>query len=250
MERAATTASSLEAEQYIEAQTRFETASKQSNDPPLLRVNTLGSVEDRLRLKELMNLCTKLSDRVLDLETTKTAQAKENASLKKRVKKLKRKRKSKTPRMNLFKIGTSSRRSLGEEYASKQGRNLKQGKQSSIFEESDFDDEGFDADMDEVFKDVEGDAEQLAARIQAQEQEELTIEEKFKNFGWSSLEQQEEHLQDLEQKSKRRKPLNQVQRGSQIVYEEEDLQQESTKKQKMDDKEKKKLKQCFKIVPE
>ncbi|GJY87888.1 hypothetical protein Tco_0502516 [Tanacetum coccineum] len=43
--------------------------------------------------------------------------------------------------MHLFKIGTSRRRSLGEEDASKQGRNLKQGKQSSIFEESDFDDE-------------------------------------------------------------------------------------------------------------
>ncbi|GJW52803.1 hypothetical protein Tco_0096888 [Tanacetum coccineum] len=40
--------------------------------------------EDRLSLKELMDLCTKLSDRVLDLETTKTAQAKEIASLKKR----------------------------------------------------------------------------------------------------------------------------------------------------------------------
>ncbi|GKD65880.1 hypothetical protein Tco_1307988 [Tanacetum coccineum] len=63
--------------------------------------------------------------------------------------------------MNLFKNCTSTRRSLGEEDASKQGRNLKQGKQSSIFEESDFDDEGFDADMDEVFKDVEGDAEQV-----------------------------------------------------------------------------------------
>ncbi|GJX60866.1 hypothetical protein Tco_0292256 [Tanacetum coccineum] len=197
MERAATTASSLEAEQDsgninrtqsmatlnepspqgtgsgsgprcqdtilgdAEAQTRFETASKQSNDPPLSRVNTLGSGEDRLKLKELMDLCTKLSDRVLDLETTKTAQAKEIASLKKRVKKLERKRKSKTPGMNLFKIGTSRRRSLGEEDASKQGRNLKQGKQSSIFEESDFDDEGFDADTDEVFKDVEGDAEQV-----------------------------------------------------------------------------------------
>ncbi|GJY56714.1 hypothetical protein Tco_0455829 [Tanacetum coccineum] len=145
----------------VEAQTRFETASKQSNDPPLSRVNTLGSGEDRLKLKELMDLCTKLSDRVLDLETTKTAQAKEIASLKKRVKKLERKRKSKTPGMNLFKIGTSRRRSLGEEDASKQGRNLKQGKQSSIFEESDFDDEGFDADMDEVFKDVKGDAEQV-----------------------------------------------------------------------------------------
>ncbi|GJS82983.1 hypothetical protein Tco_0749524 [Tanacetum coccineum] len=87
-----------------EAQTRFETASKQSNDPPFSRVNTLRSEEDRLKLKEMMDLCTKLSNRVLDLETTKTAQAKEIASLKKRVKKLERKRKSKTPGMDLFKI--------------------------------------------------------------------------------------------------------------------------------------------------
>ncbi|GKA49022.1 hypothetical protein Tco_0741980 [Tanacetum coccineum] len=68
-----------------EAQTRFETAYKQSNDPPLSRVNTLGSEEDRLKLKKLIDLCIKLSDRVLDLETTKTAQANEIASLKKRV---------------------------------------------------------------------------------------------------------------------------------------------------------------------
>ncbi|GJS72321.1 putative ribonuclease H-like domain-containing protein [Tanacetum coccineum] len=151
----------MEAEQDSEAQTRFEIAFKHSNDPPLIRVNTLGSGEDRLTLKELMDLCTKLFDRVLDLEITKTTQAKDIASLKKRVKKLERKRKSKTPGMNLFKIGTSKNRSLGEEDASKQGRNLKQGKQSSIFKESNFDDEGFDADMDEVFKDVEGDAEQV-----------------------------------------------------------------------------------------
>ncbi|GJR77824.1 hypothetical protein Tco_0090189 [Tanacetum coccineum] len=43
MERAATTASSLEAEQDSDVQTRFETTSKQSNDPPLSRVNTTGS---------------------------------------------------------------------------------------------------------------------------------------------------------------------------------------------------------------
>nr|GFA81295.1 hypothetical protein [Tanacetum cinerariifolium] len=79
-----------------------------------------------LKLKELMELCTKLSDRVLDLEKIKTAQAKGIADLKKRVKKLERKRRSRTPRMNLFKIGTSKRRSLGKEDASKQGRNLKQ----------------------------------------------------------------------------------------------------------------------------
>nr|GEY90468.1 hypothetical protein [Tanacetum cinerariifolium] len=84
------------------------------------------SMEDKLKLKELMKLSTKLSDRVLDLEKIKTAQAKEIVDLKKRVKKLERKRRSKTLGMNLFKIGTSRRRSLGEEDASKHGRNLKQ----------------------------------------------------------------------------------------------------------------------------
>ncbi|GKG15831.1 hypothetical protein Tco_0358154, partial [Tanacetum coccineum] len=66
MERATTTASSLEAEQDNEAQTRFEAASKQSNDPSLSRVNTLRSREDNMKLKELMELCTKLSERILD----------------------------------------------------------------------------------------------------------------------------------------------------------------------------------------
>ncbi|GJZ30612.1 putative ribonuclease H-like domain-containing protein [Tanacetum coccineum] len=166
MERAATTASSLEAEELVQvvvlgAKIPYwgiqklkwlveRLTSKQSNDPPLLRVNTLRSGENRLKLKELMNLCTKLFDRVLDLETTKTAQAKEIASLKKRVKKLERKRKSKTTGMNLFKIGTSRRRSLGEEDASKQERNLKQ---SSIFKESDFNEE-FDANMDKAIEQV------------------------------------------------------------------------------------------------
>ncbi|GJR72673.1 hypothetical protein Tco_0085038 [Tanacetum coccineum] len=50
-----------------EAQTRFEAASKQSNDPPLLRVNTLGSGDDSMKLKELIEFCTKLSERAFDL---------------------------------------------------------------------------------------------------------------------------------------------------------------------------------------
>nr|GEX30565.1 hypothetical protein [Tanacetum cinerariifolium] len=70
-------------------------------------------------------------DKVLDLEKTKTAQAKEIADLKKRFKKFERNRRSRTPRMNLFKIGTFRRRSLGEDDASKQGRNLKQRLRSS-----------------------------------------------------------------------------------------------------------------------
>ncbi|GKB72783.1 putative ribonuclease H-like domain-containing protein [Tanacetum coccineum] len=40
----------------VDAQTRFETTSKQSNDPPLLRGYTLGSGEDSLKLLELMEL--------------------------------------------------------------------------------------------------------------------------------------------------------------------------------------------------
>ncbi|GKE94641.1 hypothetical protein Tco_1579496, partial [Tanacetum coccineum] len=44
-----------------EAKTRFEAASKQSNDPHLSRVNTLRSGVDSMKLKELMELCTKLS---------------------------------------------------------------------------------------------------------------------------------------------------------------------------------------------
>ncbi|GJU24808.1 putative ribonuclease H-like domain-containing protein [Tanacetum coccineum] len=52
IERAATTASNLEAEYQdtilggVDAQTRFRTTFKSSNDPPLLKVNTFGSGED------------------------------------------------------------------------------------------------------------------------------------------------------------------------------------------------------------
>ncbi|GKF03472.1 hypothetical protein Tco_0030395 [Tanacetum coccineum] len=64
IERAATTASSLESGQDSDAQTRFEAASKQSNDPPLSRVNTLGSGEDSMKLMELIEHCTTLSELV------------------------------------------------------------------------------------------------------------------------------------------------------------------------------------------
>ncbi|GJV63031.1 hypothetical protein Tco_1473859 [Tanacetum coccineum] len=75
MERAATTASTLEAEQDIgsgprcqdtilgdvDSQTWFETTSKQFNDPPLSKVNTFRSWEDSMQLMELTTHCTKLS---------------------------------------------------------------------------------------------------------------------------------------------------------------------------------------------
>ncbi|GKE40610.1 hypothetical protein Tco_1464015, partial [Tanacetum coccineum] len=113
--RATTTASSLEVEQDSEimrdttAQTRIESVSKPSNDSLLARGNTLRSDEDSLKLNELMALCTTLQNRVLDLEKTKTTQQNEIASLKRRVKKLKNKKRSKTHMLKrLYKVGLTA----------------------------------------------------------------------------------------------------------------------------------------------
>nr|GEV91925.1 hypothetical protein [Tanacetum cinerariifolium] len=73
----------------VDEDLNVENVPTQSNDPPLSRVNTLRSGEDRLKLNKLMKLCTKLSERVLNLETIKTAQAKKISRLKKRVKRSK-----------------------------------------------------------------------------------------------------------------------------------------------------------------
>ncbi|GJT22039.1 putative ribonuclease H-like domain-containing protein [Tanacetum coccineum] len=141
MERAATTATSLDAKHDRggrprrqetmgdrPTQTRFESLSKQSYDSPLGGVNTPQSDEDRIELKELMEICTKLSERVLDLENVKTAQALEITNLKKRVKKLERKNKSRTlqPKRRVYKARVeSSEESLGNQGdASKQGRKI------------------------------------------------------------------------------------------------------------------------------
>ncbi|GJW32699.1 retrovirus-related pol polyprotein from transposon TNT 1-94 [Tanacetum coccineum] len=96
-----------------------------SNDPLL-------NGEDRLQLKELLELCTKLSERVLDLENTKTSQAAEITKLKERVKKLEKRNKSRTPGLKrLRKVGRSAQvvsskdEGLGaREDASRQGRKI------------------------------------------------------------------------------------------------------------------------------
>ncbi|GKA26827.1 putative ribonuclease H-like domain-containing protein, partial [Tanacetum coccineum] len=114
------------------AQTRSENVSKLSNDPLLAGVNTPRSDEDSMKLKELMEFCTKLQQRVLDLENTKTAQAQKITSLKLRVKKLEKKGGSRTHKLKiLYKVGKSARvissdeASLGDqEDASKQGRKI------------------------------------------------------------------------------------------------------------------------------
>nr|GEZ82128.1 hypothetical protein [Tanacetum cinerariifolium] len=75
-----------------------------------LRGNTLQSDEDIMKLTELMELCTNLQTRVLDLEKTKTTQALEIYSLKRRVKRLEKKQRSRTHKLKrLYKVGLIAR---------------------------------------------------------------------------------------------------------------------------------------------
>ncbi|GKD54152.1 hypothetical protein Tco_1287539 [Tanacetum coccineum] len=87
-------------------------------DSPLPGVNTPGSDEGKLKLEELMAMCTKLSKHVLDLEKEKDAQAVEILKLKKRVE--------------------SSDDDLDEEDASKQG--MTSDKTKLMFKDIDFGD--------------------------------------------------------------------------------------------------------------
>nr|GEV06628.1 retrovirus-related Pol polyprotein from transposon TNT 1-94 [Tanacetum cinerariifolium] len=129
--RAATTASSLEAEQDSG--------------------NTLRSDEDSLKLNELMKLCTNLENMVLDMEKTKTSQRNEINSLKRRVKKLKKRNRSRTHKLKrLYKVGLTARvessrdeESLGED-ASKQGRKIDVDHEITMV--NDGDNEMFDVD--------------------------------------------------------------------------------------------------------
>nr|GEU57003.1 hypothetical protein [Tanacetum cinerariifolium] len=139
----------------------------------------LLSGEDRLKVNEMMELCTNLSQRVLDSKKTKTSQAAEITKLKKRVKKLEKKRGSRTYRLGrLYKVGRSVRvvssedEGLGDqEDASKQ----------EVFVEQDMAEKEVDmAEKDVSTADLVTTADyELAARLQAEEQGELTIEERF-----------------------------------------------------------------------
>nr|GEU68975.1 replication protein A 70 kDa DNA-binding subunit B [Tanacetum cinerariifolium] len=131
--RAATTASSLAAE--------YESG------------NILRSDEDSMKLNELMELCTNLQNRVLNLEKTKTTQKNEIDSLKRRVKKLEKRNRSRTHKLKrLYKVGLSARvessrdeESLGED-ASKQGKIDDIDADEDITLVNDVDNEMFDID--------------------------------------------------------------------------------------------------------
>nr|GEW52252.1 hypothetical protein [Tanacetum cinerariifolium] len=239
------------------AQTRSERVSKISNDPLLTKVNTPRSGKDSLKLNELMELCTKLQQRFLDLETIKTTQALEIDNLKR----------------------------FGEEDASKQGRIADIDANEVIYLVNVHNDEDMfgvnDLDGDEVIVEsvdvvekakevvvditlakalieiksakpkadkVKIDADyELAQRLQAEEQKELTDAEKEKLF-MQLLEKRRKFFAAKRVKEKRNRPPTRAQPRSIIAGEE--LEQDNAKKHKMkDDKESIELKQFLEIFP-
>ncbi|GJY55443.1 putative ribonuclease H-like domain-containing protein [Tanacetum coccineum] len=108
-----------------------DTQISQPSDPTNVADGAVNE-EPSMQLKELMEFCTKLQQRVFDLENTKTAQAQEITSLKLRVKKLEKKGRSRTHKLKrLYKVSRSARVvsseevSLGDqEDAFKQGRKI------------------------------------------------------------------------------------------------------------------------------
>ncbi|GJR53198.1 hypothetical protein Tco_1403719 [Tanacetum coccineum] len=138
LERAATTPTSLDAEQ--DKGNINKTQSKATPNEPSSpgtssgggprRQETIGDTIAQTRSENVSKLSNDpLLVRVLDLETTKTSQAQEITSLKKRVKRLEKKGGSRTHGLKrLYKVGSSRRvkssdeEGLGKEDASKQGR--------------------------------------------------------------------------------------------------------------------------------
>nr|GEW73464.1 ribonuclease H-like domain-containing protein [Tanacetum cinerariifolium] len=195
LERVTTTATSLDADQD--------------------KVNIPRSGEDSLKLNELMELCTKLQQKVLDLEITKTTQALEIDSMKGRVKNLERKKRSRTYGLKrLHKVGLSARmessknEGLDEDDASKHGG-----------------EEVFVANQDENVVEKEVDAAQVQVTTTATNPT-ISIDERVLR-----------KLEEMTEGSSKRA--------------EEELEQKNAKKQKIDDdKDIAKLKQLVKIIPD
>ncbi|GKC60787.1 hypothetical protein Tco_1088385 [Tanacetum coccineum] len=92
--------------------------------------------EDRMQLHELMNLCTKLSDRVLALENANTSQAAKIAKLKERIKKLEKKRRSRIYKSKrLYKVGSSRRVESSEESLGAQEDAFNQGRKIAAIDQ-------------------------------------------------------------------------------------------------------------------
>ncbi|GJU95660.1 hypothetical protein Tco_1320416 [Tanacetum coccineum] len=222
------------------AQTRFKNVSKHFNDSLITRGNILRSDEDRLKLNELMELCTNLQKKVLDLEKIMTTQGNEISSLKSRVKKIEKRNRSRTHWLKrLYKVGLSARiesstdeQSLGED-SSKQGRRI-----SAI-----------DAGKDITLVNVQGDAEMFD--VDALNGEEVFVVGQNENIVEEVVDAAKK---DFDKHTKRVNTFvdfrtDLVEGSSKRAGEE--LEQESTKKQKVDeDKDTAELQSLMEVIPD
>ncbi|GJU06924.1 hypothetical protein Tco_1123354 [Tanacetum coccineum] len=242
-----------------------------SNDP------LLGG-EDRLQLTELMDLCTNLQKKVLDLkkaktnlEKAKTAQYSEIASLKKKVKKLERRNKSRTLRLKRLRKAGSARRVESSDEASK-AKMIESEKPLKNKDQIMYDQEvalnlqaQLQAELEEeerLTRQKEKEANialieswdntqammdadyQMAQQLQAEEQEQLSIKEKSKLFV-QLLEARKKHFVEMRAREKRNKPPTQAQQRKLYCSEKRaedstkragtELEQKVAKKQKIDD---------------
>ncbi|GJY63384.1 hypothetical protein Tco_0464844 [Tanacetum coccineum] len=265
------------------AQTGFENVSKTSNDSLLAGVNTPRSDEDSLKLKELMELCTNLQNRVIDLEKTKTSQAQEIISLKRRVKRLEKKNRSKTHGLKrLYKVGLSARiessedEGLGEEDASKQGRIADIDANEDIYLVNVHRDEDMfgvnDLEGDEVIVETEVDHEVVVETEVASKDVNLSVDEVTLAQALAALKSAKPKADKVKVQDKGKgkmvepEPVKKMskkyllrldeelafkQQAEEEEEERKELEQESSKKQKVEeDKESEELRQCLEIVPD
>ncbi|GKB24304.1 hypothetical protein Tco_0863705 [Tanacetum coccineum] len=202
------------------------------------------------------------SQEVLDLEKTKTTQYNEIASLKRRLKKLEKKDKSRTHRLKILHKGRIDAIDGDEEITlvSVHDVNVSAGDDITV-------DDITLAQALEEMKNTKptkkGDKidvdHQLAERMQAQEQEEFSIKEKATLFQ-QLLEKRRKHFAAKRAEEKRNKPPTKSSTKKDNVYlpkEHERIQDQRfkveriTKKQKVeDDKETAEFKQLIKIIPD
>nr|GEY59752.1 hypothetical protein [Tanacetum cinerariifolium] len=258
LERATTTANSLDAEQ--DKGNISKTQSKETpNEPSSLGTSSGGGP----KRQDTMGIP------LLRLETTKTAQAKEIANLKKRVKRLERKRKSRSHWLKrLYKVGLCARvessvdeESLGGEDGSKQGRISDIDANQDIYLVNVHRDEDIfgvndpdDTSMFDANKDLQG--------------EEVVVEKEVTGKDTRALKNKSfVEIQDLLNKAMKRvnmfvdmdtevmkstkKDKAETIQTSSSKRARDELEQESSKKQKIEDEnESTELKRCLEIVPD
>nr|GEV71337.1 hypothetical protein [Tanacetum cinerariifolium] len=207
LERATTTATSLDAEQV--RGNINKTQSKTTLNEPSSIGTSSGSGPRRQDTMGDTIAQTSLQNRVLALEATKTSQAQKIDSLTRRVKKLKMKQRSITYKLKrLYKVGLSARVESSEEEGLEMfdaNKDL-QGEEVVVEQEAVANKEPI---VDAVQAKLDADY-QLAERMQEEEQQELNEEEKAKLF-MELLEKRRKLFATKRAKEKRNRPPTKAQ---------------------------------------